>query len=332
MKTPRPCGPLSTWVSLTLTGGDPGEMPEVTSHDPLLDLDFQLALWTLYELHYSGFDDADDAWEWDPTLLTFRASLEKPFEEALRTLSAPLVPATLSVAPTTSDAMVELLMSMIDGAPSSGLAQHVQRRADLEQFTHFMRLRSIYHLKESDPQTFVVARLPGDVKVAVSELQYDEFGAGRPEMLHQTLFAEALEACGLDATYGAYLPDADASTLAVNNTMSLFALHRRLRGASIGHLAAFEATSSVPCRRIAGGIRRLGLPDAAAAYYDEHVEADAVHEQLALRDICGRAVTLEPALAPDVVFGAAACLAVDHLSGLQLMRAWGLDLDAEGAA
>ncbi|GGD31100.1 iron-containing redox enzyme family protein [Nocardioides daphniae] len=331
MKTPRPCGPLSTWVSLTLTGEDPGPAPAVTTRDPLLDRDLQLALWTLYELHYAGFDDVDDAWEWNPEVLAFRAELEAPFEAALRSLAAPLVPSVTSV-PEGSDALVELLEEIIEAAPSSGLAQHLQRRADLDQFTHFMRLRSIYHLKESDPQTFVVARVPGDVKVAVSELQYDEFGAGRTEMLHQTLFAEALKACDLDPTYGVYIDEVDAATLAVNNTMSLFSLHRRLRGASLGHLAAFEATSTMPCRRIAGGVRRLGLPEAAAAYFDEHVEADAVHEQIALRDICGRAVTAEPALASDIVFGAAACLAVDHLSGLHLLRTWGLDLDAEGAA
>ena len=70
--------------------------------------------------------------------------------------------------------------------------------------------------------------------------------------------------------------------------MSLFGLHRRLRGAALGHLAAFEATSSLPSRRMAQGL----APARAARrrwshYYDEHVEADAVHEQLAVRTICG---------------------------------------------
>ena len=37
-----------------------------------------------------------------------------------------------------------------------------------------------------------------------------------------------------------------AITLAIGNLMSLFGLHRRLRGAIVGHLAAFEMTSSLP--------------------------------------------------------------------------------------
>ena len=41
--------------------------------------------------------------------------------------------------------------------------------------------------------------------------------------------------------------------------MSLFGLHRRLRGALVGHLAAFEMTSSIPNRRYGDGLRRLGV-------------------------------------------------------------------------
>ncbi|MFD0476970.1 hypothetical protein ACFQ0B_58710 [Nonomuraea thailandensis] len=49
----------------------------------LADCDFQLALFACYELHYQGFDDVDDRWEWDPALLAARAVLERRFEEAL---------------------------------------------------------------------------------------------------------------------------------------------------------------------------------------------------------------------------------------------------------
>jgi hypothetical protein len=104
--------------------------------------------------------------------------------------------------------------------------------------------------------------------------------------------------------------------------MSLFGLQRRLRGAALGHLAAFEATSSLPCRRIAAGIERVGLPAATAAYFHEHVEADAVHEQVAVRDVCGGLVESEPALLPDVLFGVAGCLYIDALDGEHLLSHW----------
>jgi hypothetical protein len=136
------------------------------------------------------------------------------------------------------------------------------------------------------------------------------------------MFGDVLEACGLDREYGAYVDQVPGYTLTLTNAMSLLGLHRRLRAAAMGHLGAFEATSSLPCRRFAGGVRRLGLPQPAAAYFDEHVEADAVHEQVALRDICAGLVDQDPALLPDVFFGAAVCLDLDAVVGSLLLRAW----------
>jgi hypothetical protein len=136
------------------------------------------------------------------------------------------------------------------------------------------------------------------------------------------MFGQTLLSAGLDDSYGAYLAVTPATTLAVNNAMSLFGLHRRHRGAAMGHLAAFESTSSLPCRRVAQGIRRVGLPEAAADYFDEHIEADAVHEQIATREICGEMARHEPQLTDDILFGAWVCLYLDALDGARLVEAW----------
>ena len=57
-------------------------------------------------------------------------------------------------------------------------------------------------------------------------------------------------------------------------------------------------TSSEPSRRYSAGLRRLGFDERATVFYDEHVEADAVHEQIASVDMCGSLVAEEPALLP----------------------------------
>jgi len=136
------------------------------------------------------------------------------------------------------------------------------------------------------------------------------------------MFGDSLEGCELDREYGAYVDVVPGYTLAVNNAMSLLGLHRRLRGAGMGHLGAFEATSSIPCRKYAGGVRRLGLPEVVAAYFDEHVEADAVHEQLAFRDICAGLVSSGQAAEEDVVLGATVCLLMDAVAGERMLAAW----------
>ena len=326
MQLPRDRGPMSAAVLAALSGrsaldtaalvAQVEDLPDTV--DVTVDDDFHLALWTLYELHYRGFEGVDDDWEWDPDLLRVRNAMEERLLAEYRFATSEWVHASLEAGgdvPSRLFALTEL----VPGAP---LSSYVQREATLEEFLEYLQHKSIYHLKESDPQSFVLPRLSGRPKVALAELQYDEYGAGRPEQLHQALFAAGLDACGLSSEYGAYIDVVPGATLAVTNVMNLFALRRSLAGAAMGHLGAFEATSSEPCRRVAGGCRRLGLPDVVATYFDEHIEADAVHEQLAFRDICGGMVAERPELLADVFFGAAAYLFSESLAGGAMLDVW----------
>ena len=315
MQLPHDRGPVSRHVLETLASGDEARTI-ATGPRVLDDPDAQLALWVLYELHYRGFDGVGDR-EWDTGLLTMRTTLERQFEAELREAVAPVLVAL----PRSGDVGDELF-ALADGDDGPALASYLQRAATRDQVLDFLRERSVQQLKESDPQSFVLPRIGGAAKVALAELQYDEYGGGRPEHLHAQLYADALDAAGLSPAYGAYLDDVSGISLACANVMSLFGLNRRLRGAAMGHLAAFEATSSVPSRKIAAGIERVGLPDVVAAYFLEHVEADAVHEQVAVRDICAALVADEPELHDDVLFGAAACLHLAALSGAELLERW----------
>jgi hypothetical protein len=140
--------------------------------------------------------------------------------------------------------------------------------------------------------------------------------------MHATLFANAMRELGLDSSYGAYLNRIPGSTLATVNLMSLFGLHRRLRGAIVGHLAVFEMTSPGPNGRYARGLRRLGLDEAATEFFDEHVEADAVHEAIAAHDLAGGLARLEPELAGDIVFGARSLLMLEARFARAILQAW----------
>jgi hypothetical protein len=331
MKPPQPRGPVSAAVREALIGGSGDDFVRVTLpervEDILGDDDLQLALWMLYEQSYRSFEGAHDH-EWDPPAVAVRRGLEQPFEKQLREATATWVADALE----TADDIVSQIEHTISHVPGPDLARFLHREATREQVLDFLAQRSIYHLKESDPHSFVVGRMGGPAKVALAELMYDEFGAGRTERLHSHLYALALDAAGLDSEFGAYIERAPASTLAVNNLMSLLGLSHRLRGAALGHLAAFESTSSVPCRRIAAGIERVGLPEATAAYFHEHVEADAAHEQVVLHDICGNFVESEPTQRAEVLFGVAACLYLDGLAAGELLDSWGRTLDGELAS
>lgn len=281
----------------------------------LTDDDLQLGLWTCYELHYAGFEDAEPGWEWDPELMSWTRALEARFESALRNCVA--------VFPTPAgDPIASRLRALIDADSGPQLARYLQSGATVEQFREFVTHRSIYHLKEADPHSWAIPRLRGKAKAALVEIQSDEYGSGSASRMHSELFRTTMRGLGLSDSYGHYLNRVPGVTLAVSNLMSYFGLHRQHRGALVGHLAAFEMTSSAPNRRYGKGLRRLGGDAATTQFYDEHVTADALHEQLAAHDLCGSLVADEPELANDILFGAACALHLDSLFAGHLLRCW----------
>lgn len=326
MHLPEARGQASKAV-FTLVGGTPTDLvtdaqTAVTdavnrTPDILNDDDLQVALFVLYELHYRGVDGVDERWEWHPGLLGLRGVIEEAFEARLREV----VPAPERPEPTRREVADALFaLTAADDGPS--LSRYVAKSATDEQLHEFLIQRSIYQLKEADPHSWAIPRLEGVAKAALVEIQQDEYGGGRPERVHQTIYRAAMEGLGLSPEYGAYANQVSAITFASTNLMSLFGLHRRLRGAIVGHLAAYEMTSSIPCRMVSTGFRRAGYDERVTGYFDEHVEADAVHEQIAGRDLAGGLVESEPQLLDDVMFGASACLTVDGMMAGSILEAW----------
>lgn len=310
---PRPRGELSAATIDALRGDLPWDrLPAVRASS---DEDGLLTAWIAHELHHRGLPQFQDA-EWTPELLTVRMRVERELEARLRERAEGRLPVA-------SDA--DTLLDFVRDHAGPSLASVVQKTATAAQVRELLWYRSIYHLKEADPTAWTVPRLPGPAKAALAELQYDEYGAGKPERLHSRLFIEGLRACGIDSRENAAIDDVPPQILEMNVTLTMFGLQRRLRGASVGHLVAFEASSSGPSRKWARGLRRLGFPEEMAAYYDEHVEADAVHEQTAARFIAGALLEAEPHLAEDVAFGVFTCLDLEDRFAEHMLATWGED-------
>lgn len=265
---PPPRGDLSEAVATHLRGRGrtlPGHRTAAAA-DPYGE-DLQLALHLAYELHYRGFRDVPDDIEWDPTLLRLRAQLEMRFEDALRDDCH-------------GGGGVREVLDALLTEPSEGqsTSHYLVRSGTLGRLREYAVLRSVYQLREADPHLWVVPRLRGRAKAAMMTVQYDEYGCGRAERMHARLYADLMSALGLDPAYGHYLPLVGAPALATVNLMSLLGLHRARRGALVGHFAALEVASSPAAARIAAAMRRIGVGEAAIRFYDEHVEADAVHD------------------------------------------------------
>jgi hypothetical protein len=319
-------GPISDLIIDLLSGGaeEVPPWPELEDEaarllasveDPVVDDDLQLALYICFELHYRSFPNVDPGWEWSPPLLAVRALLERAFLEALEVELG-------AGEPVDPERVGDHLFALEAGDEGISLSRHLEVVAGLGEFREFAVHRSLYQLKESDPHSWAIPRLSGPPKTALLEVQVDEYGGGRPERMHSALFAKTMRALGLDDRENAYLAHAPGVTLATVNLMSALGLRRERRGAIVGHLAMFEMTSAMPNRRYGNALRRLGFDAETTDFYDEHVEADAVHENIAAHDLAGGLARREPELAGDIVFGARALLHLEDRFGRRLLGAW----------
>jgi hypothetical protein len=318
IELPEPRGPLSQQLFEALEGPSHMRLPApglVDSPDPIADEDLQLALYVAYEIHYTSILGVDEAWEWAPSLLSFRAALERPCEEAIAELVPPAEAAEL-------ESVGEALQQIVAEDPGPPLSRYMETQGTREQMLEHVVHRSAYQLKEADPHSWAIPRLSPRPKAALLEVQFDEYGGGKAERLHAALFAKTMSGLGLDPTYGRYLDRWPGVTMATVNLMTGFGLHRRRRGAIVGHLAAFEMTSSIPNRRYGNALRRLGYGPEATHFYDEHVEADAVHENNAAWDLAGGLAAQEPEVAADILFGARALLQIEARWANHLMDSW----------
>ncbi len=307
---PTAAGPVSAAVTAHLAG----RMQDLTrvrpgSADPL-GLDIQLTLYVCYELSYRGFADVNPDLEWDADLIALRGRLERAVLDHLRDR----IPEARGMS--AADEMRRVAAeSGNGGAPARFLIGGTWQQMR-EYFVH----RSVHRLKEADPQAWVIPRLTGQAKASLVAIEFDEYGSGHASRMDQRLFAELMAAAELDDAYLAYLNSVPAPSLAVVNLMSMFGLHRRLRGAAVGHFAAAEITSPPYSQRLVEALHRLDAPPACTRFYREHAEAWSDNEVATgvVRDL----LEAEPELNDDIVFGIRAHDLVEGLLAEHLVNCW----------
>ena len=147
------------------------------------------------------------------------------------------------------------------------------------------------------PHTFAIPRLGGRAKAAMVEIQADEYGGGTAARMHSELFGGLMRDLDLDSDLRRPVGRRTRGRLRLGQHDVPVRLHRRC-----------GARPWPPDRRgddvvgaqppVSAGLRGLGFGERTTVFYDEHVEADAVHEQIASVDMCGSLVAEQPDLLP----------------------------------
>ncbi len=317
---PQARGPVTESLFKALVRS-PGSMCDAVADqlfvdDPLYGEDTPLALYSLYELHYRGFLNVAEGWEWDSNCLELRRNLERAFIRQLRHE----VSASYGSPAIKPDDVVDALRELMT-RPGPSLSTFMSIDGTIQHMREFGIHRSPYQGKEADPHTWAIPRLKGQSKAALVLIQFGEYGDGRTSKMHAELFSDALEAMGLERRCGAHLDAVPGASLTAVNLVSLFGLHRRWRGALIGHLALFEMCAVDQMSHQVDAMRRLGM-DGAIPFYEAHVASDVAHERIALNEMVGGFLVDEPGLSDEVLFGARALDLIERRFAERLLSAW----------
>lgn len=78
-------------------------------------------------------------------------------------------------------ALDALLVEPVEG---TGLSHFLRDEGELWQLREYAAQRSLYHLKEADPEVWAIPRLTGRAKAGLVAVEYDEYGVGRAERIH----------------------------------------------------------------------------------------------------------------------------------------------------
>jgi hypothetical protein len=240
--------------------------------------------------------------EHDLTLAAVRLCLEDAFERQLARVAA--VPE--SPPRGTSDALgwlMELALKrpLFDG-PSMG--DFYREEATLEQLREVVAQRSLFFLKEPDPWTMVIPSLRGEAKAGLIDLILDEYGWGRHDQMHSTVYARLMDKLGLSTGYDDYFEQTSWQLLAGLNYQSMLARHRRLCRRMYGYIYLVEADSPSSMRNYLEAYARAGVDDPEVLlFYQLHIDADVGHADVALNEVVARVVQSEPDAAGEIAHG-----------------------------
>lgn len=279
---------------------------------------------TLYHLAAQGTWSPVDAPrfnEHDLTLAAVRLELERAFE---RSLGRHALPDDLPGTPEEFAAWLEdLALRREIGLPPSGMAGFYRERATLEQMKEVVAQRSLFFLKEPDPWAMVIPSLRGEAKAGLLDVLLDEYGWGRHDHMHSTVYENLMRALGLETGFDAYLDRAAWQFLAGLNYQWMLARHRRLCRRMYGYIYLVEADSPDSMREYLAAWARLGIDDEdVTRFYDLHVTADEGHQQVALEEMILPVVRAEPRAMPEIARGVLEGRVLHHAFSSHLARSF----------
>ncbi|MFY9487926.1 MAG: iron-containing redox enzyme family protein [Solirubrobacterales bacterium] len=237
------------------------------------------------------------------TISTVRQNLEFGFLGYLerRRSSIDLTP------PAEADALGGWLESLVFGehpAESGRWGAFVRDSISHDQLCEIVAQRSLFFLREPDPWIYAVPTLTGGAKAGLIDLLLDEYGWGKLDHMHSSVYARLMQALGLESGIDHFEPVASWQYLATLNHQWMLSLMPEYSRRLLGTIYLTEADSPVAMTNYLAAWERLGVSDPAVReFYEIHVHADENHRDVALSEVAVPVSETEPAAAAQVAIG-----------------------------
>lgn len=218
----------------------------------------------------------------------------------LETLRAEVVPLTRKWHDTAS--FLSWFEELVDNGPGQhhALLDWLESYATLEQMRWFLKQEAAAEAGFEDLLAYTQVRLPIRAKLECARNFWDEMGHGRESAAHGRLLERMVKELDLRPAINTTVWE----SLALSNTMVGLAFNRRYAFHAIGTLGIIELTAPGRVKKIAAGMKRLGLDGRTRAYYDLHAVLDGSHSRAWLREIIGPLVEADAGCKRHIAEGA----------------------------
>ncbi len=258
---------------------EPSDLRALADPSPACWRDHLVALQEIHDLHTAPLHTLHGA-EWlqhDPDVARIKVALERDVLLALAFERDGLP------TPVTGPETVTVMRSIAADDLVPPVYDWLATDASLTELVEFLAVEGGPDGGFDDLVAMCQVGLDGLPKLALATNYWDEMGRGDEHAVHTGLHQRLGEALALPALGPENLPIEALERAALTGVL---ATNRAFQPESIGALGLLELQAGPRCRRVVSALRRLGAPDDALPFYEEHALADPVHG----RDWLDRAV------------------------------------------
>lgn len=221
----------------------------------------------------------------ESALGSVRANLEFEFRDSLTRKRAD----QLSDPPSEPTDLAEWFSELATGAhphENPRWSDYVRNEISFDRIKQIVSHRSLFFLREPDPWIYAIPTLKGVAKAGLIDLLLDEYGWGKLDHMHSTIYSRLMESLDLDSRIDHYESSTPWQFLAVQNHQWMLALTPGLALQLLGTIYLTEAESPAAMANYLAAWERLGITDPEILhFYELHATADENHRDVALHEV-----------------------------------------------